>query len=194
MDEVTLYNRALSPAEIAAIYAAGPAGKCKAPVILTHPQGGVGYLGGSITLTATAAGVGTLRYQWLRDNVPLSGATNASLVLTNLGVTNAGLYTLLVTNALGSAISAGAVVNLKLADLFISPTGAGAQAMAGLTIAGSAGQTYGIQVADFLGLTNLWKGLTNLTLSSATQVWHDPWPMIAPQRYYRVVPGPIPIP
>src|SRR5262249_10540231 len=40
VDEVILYNRALSAGEIASIYAAGPAGKCKTPVVLTQPQGG----------------------------------------------------------------------------------------------------------------------------------------------------------
>ena len=35
LDEVSLYNRALSPEEIAALYAAGGAGKCKSPAPLT---------------------------------------------------------------------------------------------------------------------------------------------------------------
>jgi hypothetical protein len=192
VDEVTLYNRALSPAEIAAIYAAGPAGKCKSPIILTQPQGGLRYLGDAITLTATAAGVGTLRCQWLKDNAPIAGGTNFSLVLTNLAVTNAGNYALLVTNALGSAMSSAAVVSLKLADLSISPSGAGPQASAGLTISGVVGQVYGIQSCS--NLTTLWQGLTNLTLNASTQVWHDPQPMSLPQRYYRVMSGPISIP
>ena len=33
IDEVCIYNRALSPAEIASIYAAGSAGKCKLPAL-----------------------------------------------------------------------------------------------------------------------------------------------------------------
>ncbi len=33
LDEVSLYNRALAPGEIAAIYAAGGSGKCKAPSV-----------------------------------------------------------------------------------------------------------------------------------------------------------------
>jgi hypothetical protein len=194
VDEVTLYNRPLSATEIAAIYAAGPAGKCKTPIVLTQPKGGVGYLSGGITLSATAAGIGPLGYQWFKNNVPVPGATNSSLVLTNLQPTNAGSYTLLVTNALGSTLSSAAVVSLKVADLSILTTGSGPQAIASLMIGGVSGQTYGIQSVDSLGLTNFWRGLTNLTLTSPTQVWHDPQPTTLPHRYYRVVPGPIPIP
>jgi hypothetical protein len=52
LDEVSLYNRALSASEIAAEYNAGNAGKCKVPRILTQPQGGKRYWGDNITLAA----------------------------------------------------------------------------------------------------------------------------------------------
>jgi len=61
-----------------------------------------------------------------------------------------------------------------------------------LTISGMVGQVYGIQSCS--NLTTLWQGLTNLTLNAPTQVWYDPQPMSLPQRYYRVVSGPISIP
>src|SRR6267142_3955526 len=38
LDEVSIYNRALSSNEIASIYAAGTSGKCKAPSITLQPQ------------------------------------------------------------------------------------------------------------------------------------------------------------
>ena len=195
LDEVSLYNRALSPAEIAALYAAGSAGKCKAPpVIVTQPQGGLQYWGSSITLTSGATGLGPLNYQWQKDGQAVLGGTNSLLLLTNLQAADAGVYTVVVTNAIGSATSAPAELNVKVADLSLTLLGTPTQGLAGLTIGGLTGQTYGIQSSDDLSIANNWRGQTNLTLTSPSQAWNDPQPMTLPQRYYRVLPGPIPIP
>jgi hypothetical protein len=64
----------------------------------------------------------------------------------------------------------------------------------GFTIEGAAGQTYGIQCSTNLDDTNGWRGLTNLTLQAPTELWLDLQPAAQLQRYYLVVPGPIPIP
>ena len=45
MDEVSLYNRALSAAQIQAIYNAGSAGKCAVPIITSQPRGPSRLLG-----------------------------------------------------------------------------------------------------------------------------------------------------
>jgi poly(3-hydroxybutyrate) depolymerase len=45
-----------------------------------------------------------LSYQWYRDGVALSGATNATLAFPNVQPTNAGAYNVLVTN-LGGAVT-----------------------------------------------------------------------------------------
>ena len=63
-----------------------------------------------------------------------------------------------------------------------------------LTVAGLAGQTYGIQTTIPLGPVNLWIGLTNLTLPGSTGVWQSPVPVPDLQRFYRAVPGSISIP
>jgi hypothetical protein len=193
LDEVALYNRALSPGEISALYAAGPSGKCKAPLMTTQPQGGVYYLGGSITLTAAASGLGTLAYQWQKDGAIIPSATQSRLSISNLQTADAGNYSIEVTNSLGSVSSSNALIQLKLADWSIAPTSVGGSMSASLTIAGQTGQTYGIQSCDDLSLTN-WVGRTNLVLGASPQAWSDPDPMILPARYYRLLPGPIPVP
>jgi hypothetical protein len=194
LDEVSLHNRALSAEEIAAIYAAGGSGKCKVPRILTQPQGQSGYWGGAITLTAVAAGANPLSCQWQHDGLPVAGATSLSLVLTNLQVTDAGNYALVVTNVYGSVTSSPARLNIKVADVSIALLSTDTQNIAGLTIGGVANQTYGIQASAELGQASSWTGLTNLTLTGPTNVWYDPVPAAEPQRFYRVVPGPIPLP
>lgn len=65
-------------------------------------------LGGSITLTAAAAGATPLTYQWyngstaLANGANIAGATSASLTLSNLALTDAGSYFVRASNGLGS--------------------------------------------------------------------------------------------
>src|SRR5262249_11355422 len=92
LDEVSLYNRPLSASEIATEYSASAAGKCKGPRILTQPQGGKRFWSESLTLAPTISGAWPMSYQWQKDGSPITGATNASLVITNLQLTNSGAY------------------------------------------------------------------------------------------------------
>jgi hypothetical protein len=187
IDEVSLYDRALSASEIAAIYNAGSAGKCPVPVITSQPRGQVGYWGKSVTLTVTTAGTAPLSYQWLQNGTPIQGATGSSLVLTNLQLTNAGNYSVVVTNAYGSATSGNAY-------LTVNPAGVSLALYSGITVDGVVGLTYGIQYSTDLSNTNGWRGMANLTLGTPTELWFDVQPASQPQRYYRVLPGPISVP
>ncbi|HVU27582.1 MAG TPA: LamG-like jellyroll fold domain-containing protein, partial [Verrucomicrobiae bacterium] len=72
MDDVYIYNRALSPAEIAAL-AGVPFGP---PQFTTSPQNTLVSQGDVATMSVSAAGVGTLSYQWYKDNVLVMNATN----------------------------------------------------------------------------------------------------------------------
>ena len=45
-------------------------------------------------------------YQWRKDGVPLPGETGTNLTLVNLGVTNTGIYTVAISNANGTVVSA----------------------------------------------------------------------------------------
>src|SRR5581483_6466170 len=194
LDEVCLYNRALSAAEIMAIYQTGPAGKRKAPSVLIPPKSQTAYWHGSATLGSSITGPGPLHYQWLMNGSTIAGATTSSLVLTNLQWTNAALYSLVITNSFGSITSAPAMLNLKLADFTLAPRGTYAPGTAAFNIAGVPAQTYGIQWSDNLLLASHWQGLTNLVLTNTSQLWRDPQPASLPARFYRVDPGPISIP
>ena len=72
--------------------------------------------------------------------------------------------------------------------------GVGIALHAGVTIDGVAGKTYGIQYSTDLSNANGWRGMANVTLSIPTGLWFGVQPASQPQRYYRVVPGPISIP
>ena len=134
-----------------------------------------------------AAGEPPLYYQWLKDGTPLAGASGSSLLLTNLQATNAGNYSVVVSNACGSTTSSNAY-------LTVNPAGVSLALYAGITIDGVVGLTYGIQYSTDLSNTNGWRGMVNVTLTTATELWFDVQPANQPRRYYRVVPGPISIP
>jgi len=114
VDEVSLYSRALSAAEIQAIYNAGVSGKCDAnpPVILSQPTNQTALVGGNAAFGVWANGTPPLSYQWSLSGTNLSGATNTSLTLTNLQLNQAGNYAVLVTNAFGSILSSNALLVL----------------------------------------------------------------------------------
>lgn len=78
------------------------------PLITSHPVGRVVTAGSNFTFVVTAAGAPPLSYQWRRNGTNLPLATQASLSLTNVARTNAGVYAAVVSNAFGTATSANA--------------------------------------------------------------------------------------
>jgi alpha-tubulin suppressor-like RCC1 family protein len=142
LDEVSLYNRALSATEISAIYAAGSAGKCKAPNITVQPQSQSIVAGSNATLSVSATGLGVLTYQWQFNGVPIPSASTTTFTLPNVQVTNAGTYSVLVTNALGSALSAPAILTVLLPPFILGqPTNQAVPAGQSATFSVQAGGT-----------------------------------------------------
>ena len=109
IDELRIYNRALSSNEVAELYALeAPV----PPVITNSPQSVAAVAGSSTNLNVTATGSGALRYQWLKDGVALPGATNATFVFSNLQPVNVGDYAAVVSNGGGSVTSSVASVSI----------------------------------------------------------------------------------
>ena len=187
IDEASVYNRALSAGEVAAIYAAGSAGKCKTPIITSQPQSQLGYWGQNASFSVGASPL-PLNYQWQSNGVAITGATNQTLTLTNLQNSFAAGYTVVVSNPYGSVTSA------PPANLTINPAGVAIALYPGVKIDGVVGLTYGIQSSSNLANTNGWIGVTNLTFTQPTEIWYDAIPASLAQRFYRVLQGPIPIP
>jgi len=76
------------------------------PAITTEPQSQTVGVGTTVTFLVTATGAAPLSYQWSFDGQLLPGATNANLTLTNVIRVEAGSYSVVVSNAVGSATSA----------------------------------------------------------------------------------------
>jgi Regulator of chromosome condensation (RCC1) repeat len=81
-----------------------------APVITSQPSGANVTAGQSVNLAVAASGSGPLAYQWLRQGVPVAGATSASLSFVASLADNGVAYSVQVSNPGGSVISALALL------------------------------------------------------------------------------------
>jgi subtilisin-like proprotein convertase family protein len=149
LDEVSLYNRALTTNEIAAIYAAGSNGKCQgnsAPSIIGQPQNQIYSSGGSATFSVSAVGSPPLFYRWYRDGFFLSndartsGTSNSTLSIINLQSSDIGNYQVNVSNSLGNVMSAVASLSTG-----VPPTNDNFSA--GAPISGTTGSIHGNNAA-----------------------------------------------
>lgn len=69
--------------------------------ITSQPLGQTVYSGDTVTFSAVAAGIPILGYQWRLDGVPIAGATNRSLTLPNVQLSQAGDYSVVVSAPTG---------------------------------------------------------------------------------------------
>jgi hypothetical protein len=109
IDEVSIYNRALSTNEIAAIFQAGSAGKCAppavAPRITQQPQSVSTNANSNVRFSVVASGLPQPGYQWYFAGNALFGQTNATLTLTSVQTNHAGSYYVVAANQLGAVTS-----------------------------------------------------------------------------------------
>jgi hypothetical protein len=87
-----------------------------APTFVTQPAGFTNWAGAAGALQVSANGTVPLRYQWLKNNSPLTGETNTSLSFPSLTGADSGAYSVIVTN-LGGAITSG------VANVFVVANG-----------------------------------------------------------------------
>lgn len=91
-----------------------------APLILVHPSSQSAAMGSAVMLGVTATGTAPLGYQWRKDGVNIPGATSVTYTIPNSTAGDAGSYTVVVTNAYGSATSDPAI----LATFIVPPSAA----------------------------------------------------------------------
>ncbi len=85
-----------------------------APTILVPPRSQSVTEGSNAVFSVVAAGDPELGYQWFFQETNRLGSTSSNLVLTAVAASNAGPYTVVVTNSLGAATSAPATLNVLL--------------------------------------------------------------------------------
>ena len=171
IDEVSLYNRALSPSEIQAIYNSGSAGKCfnpTPPTITSQPTNETVYVGQAATFSVAASGTPPLSYQWTFDTTNIVGATNATLMLPDIQPTNAGNYAVIVSNSVESVLSSNAVLTVSMPSCDPAPSGLVGWWKGDGNVYDSAGTNNGVIVNA---------GYTNGMVGEAFEIDPENWPV-----------------
>lgn len=144
--------------------------------------------GPSVTFAVSATGSGTLKYQWRKNGKDLPGAAGPSLTLTNLAATDAGDYTVLVSDAGGSTLSdpAHLLINAAATALVLSPkilpTG-----LLSLPVTTQVGKTYALERRTSLG-EPAWTTAESFVGDGSVHSFQVPFNL--PAAFYRVTQSP----
>ncbi len=93
------------------------------PSIVKQPQGTTNLVGTSATFVVVADGSAPLNYQWYKGTNALTDKTSATLTISPLIVTDAGSYSVEVTNPFGTATSSTVQLGVYQTELGIFNTG-----------------------------------------------------------------------
>lgn len=96
-----------------------------APVITTQPGNQTATMGSGATFSVVASGSAPLAYQWRKNGTTISGATGASYTITAVQTSDAGGYSVVVSNAYGAVTSNTATLTVATATGLITPAGYG---------------------------------------------------------------------
>jgi hypothetical protein len=83
------------------------------PAVTEDPADATVNEGDDVVVSATVTGTGPLSYQWRKDGVDIEGATGASLTLEEIQLSDAGSYTVFVSNAQGSTESGAGTLTVN---------------------------------------------------------------------------------
>jgi len=159
------------------------------PQITSQPVNQTAVVGSNVSLNVAVFAAPPIFYQWqkngtnLIDDAYLLGSRSRILNRINVRPTDAGTYSVIVSNSLGSVTSAGAVITVVPSPMF--QTVSKSNNVINLTWATVAGQRYQVQYRTNL-VAGDWLNLGNsLTATGSTASVSDPLASNA-QRFYRV--------
>ena len=118
------------------------------PGITNNPANVTVNAGSNATFSVTSGGTAPLSYQWyFNTNTAVLNATNATLTLTNVQLSNAGYYRVAITNAFGSTNSSNALLTVWVPPFITSQPGgsskvAGSQASFAVVAGGTPAVSY----------------------------------------------------
>lgn len=139
-------QRGLNPRSLYLAQLAQRQAESGAPTITTAPAAQTVVAGDLVTFDVVASGA--TGFQWQHDGAPIAGATDSTLVLRGTSATDAGSYTVLVSNPAGSTTSAAAGLTVlasaaepgRLVNLSVRAfAGSGDQTLTASTVLGGDG-------------------------------------------------------
>ncbi len=157
-----------------------------APLISIPPKSQSVKTGANVVFTATATGTAPFSYQWRFNGARIPGAIAASYSVNNVQVTNAGNYTVGVSNVTRMVASATASLYVNAPLQFINP-GLSSNGLFQGQLIGFATSNYIIQASS--DLTN-WSSLATNSAPSGIISYRDTNHVNAGHRFYRAKPKP----
>lgn len=144
------------------------------PSIVTHPQNQTNALGATVEFSVAATGTAPLAYQWRFNSTNLAGATATNYTLANIQTTNAGNYTVVITNSAGSITSSVATLTITTGPVITNPPqslavniGADATFTVGASGATPLSYQWRFNTVNLSGATNASYTRTNAQLADA---------------------------
>jgi len=129
----------------------------------------------------TANAQNSLAYQWSKDGVPISNATNFTLLLTNVQPSQAAFFSVAISNGFAGVVSTPAALSV------MSSSGAGAPGITsnhfGFVLSSPTGSV--LVVESSTNLSNWDPVLTNVFVTNTFQFF-DPASATSQKVFYRV--------
>lgn len=142
-------------------------------LVVAPPSSQTNFVGQNTNFTITAGGTTPLFYQWLFNGTALANQTNATLNLTNLQLTNAGVYSIIVSNQFG-AVTNSATQVIAAPPAILPGTGGGNPATGqpdSLTVVQGQSATFSANAVGSAPLTYQWRfGGINITGANSSSL------------------------
>jgi hypothetical protein len=116
LDDFAVFNGALTESEVRKVMTGDFSAYLTnlQPKILGQPADEVINQGLNATFSVTASSQGATMYQWRFNGTAIAGGTTSSLTLRNVQLSQAGAYSVLVSNGSGQTPSTGAVLTVLM--------------------------------------------------------------------------------
>ena len=157
------------------------------PYVTRQPWTQTIELGDPVTFSLTALGQAPLQYQWQFNGTPIPGATNTMLMLTNSSLGEAGDYSCVVSNHIGSVRSLAVRLTVQRSGPQIAQAGFGL----------SGGSNFELRLTGLSGHGNIllyassnlvhWESILTNGPAIGELLIVDPLTNQWPQRFFRVV-------
>jgi hypothetical protein len=155
----------------------------ESPVIISQPTNQSVVAGDNATIELSASGTTPLSYQWMLNGTNLAGATDDTLSLSNVQPSQAGPYSAIVTNVVGSVTSSVAQLTVLVTPRISKIT------LAGATVSFSSssvqGRNYILEYKDTLD-SPAWISLLPSVAGTGVVLDFQDTNAVSASRFYRI--------